>query len=74
MDLFLGEILENNYKICQRKDYKTVYSNVNYTPPSSKNVCAILKTIQELLKAVSGLLRISTFKEENPKPIIGKRY
>lgn len=39
MSLLLGEILDN--KICQSKDYKTVYSNTNYTPSLSKNVCSI---------------------------------
>lgn len=49
-DLLLGDVLENKNKICPRKDYKTAYSNVNYTLLSSKNACAILKTIQELLE------------------------
>lgn len=47
MSLLLGEILDN--KICQSKDYKTIYLNANYT--LSKNICAILKTIQEVLEA-----------------------
>lgn len=51
MHLLLEEILENKYKICQRKDYKTAYSNINYTLLPSKNMCAILKRIEELLGA-----------------------
>lgn len=48
MSLLLGEILDN--KICQSKDYKTVYSNTNYT--LCLKMCALLKTVQELLEAL----------------------
>lgn len=62
MTLLLAEISDS--KMCQSKNYKTVYLNANYTLPLSKNMCAILKTIGGFLKpdikSVSGLLKIST--------------
>lgn len=79
IDLLLGEKLENKYKTCQRKD-KTVYSNVNDTL-FWKCVCCIEDNLGIIggsmkisIASVSGLLKISTFMEENPKPITGKRY
>lgn len=47
MSLLLVEIPDN--KMCQSKNYETVYLNANYTLPLSKNMCAILKTIRGVL-------------------------
>lgn len=48
ISLLLGKILDS--KICQSKDYKTVYLNANYTLPFSKNMPNNSRIIRGFLK------------------------
>lgn len=70
MSLLLVEIPDN--KMCQSKNYETVYLNANYTLPLSKKyVCYIEDNSRSIgrflkpdIKSVSGLLKISTLLKE----------